>query len=54
MLWCKFKNKNGLIVDESIIRIATSKEIVQMAKDAGQIKFFTSRHPCSIPSCLWN
>ena len=39
------KNKNVLIVDDSIVRGTTSKEIVQMAKDAGANKvFFTSMY----------
>jgi len=42
----EFKNKNVLIVDDSIVRGTTSKEIVQMAKDAGANKvFFTSAAP---------
>ena len=47
MLWAQnLKNKNVLIVDDSIVRGTTSKEIVQMAKDAGANKvFFTSAAP---------
>ena len=42
----EFRNKNVLIVDDSIVRGTTSKEIVQMAKDAGANKvFFTSAAP---------
>ena len=42
----EFKNTNVLIVDDSIVRGTTSKEIVQMAKDAGANKvFFTSAAP---------
>jgi len=42
----EFKNKNVLIVDDSIVRGTTSKEIVQMAKDAWANKvFFTSAAP---------
>ena len=42
----EFKNKNVLIVDDSIVRGTTSKEIVQMAKIAGANKvFFTSAAP---------
>ena len=42
----EFKNKNVLIVDDSIVRGTTSKEIVQMAKLAGANKvFFTSAAP---------
>ena len=41
----EFKNKNVLIVDDSIVRGTTSKQIVQMAKDAGANKVFTSAAP---------
>ena len=42
----EFKNKNVLIVDDSIVRCTTATEIVQMAKDAGANKvFFTSAAP---------
>ncbi len=42
----EFQGKNVLIVDDSIVRGTTSKEIVQMAKDAGANKvIFTSAAP---------
>ena len=42
----EFKNKNILIVDDSIVRGTTSKQIIQMAKFAGANKvFFTSAAP---------
>ena len=42
----EFKNKNVLIVDDSIVRGTTSKQIAQMAKFAGANKvFFTSAAP---------
>ena len=42
----EFKNKKVFIVDDTIVRGNTSKEIVQMAKDAGANKvFFTSAAP---------
>lgn len=42
----EFHGKNVLIVDDSLVRGTTSKEIVQMARDAGATKvFFASAAP---------
>lgn len=42
----EFRGKNVMLVDDSIVRGTTSKEIIQMARDAGALKvYFASASP---------
>jgi amidophosphoribosyltransferase len=48
----EFKNKNVLLIDDSIVRGTTSKEIVNMARNAGanKVYFASSAPPIRFPN----
>src|SRR5258708_31047466 len=48
----EFKNKNVLLVDDSIVRGTTSKEIIQMARKAGarNVYFASAAPPIRFPN----
>ncbi len=48
----EFKNKNVLLVDDSIVRGTTCQEIIQMARDAGanQVFFASAAPPVKFPN----
>ena len=52
----EIRDKNVLLIDDSIVRGTTSKKIIQMARNTGAKKVFfaSAAPPVKHPQCLWN
>ena len=51
----EFKDKNVMLVDDSIVRGTTCRQIIEMAREAGAAKvyFASAAPPVRFPQCLW-
>ncbi len=49
----EFRGKNVLLVDDSIVRGTTTKQLVQMAKEAGAKKVYLASAAPPVRFCVW-